>query len=829
MNTLIFALRGLRRDLRAGELSVLLAAIVLAVASMTAVGFFTDRVGRAVSAQAAESLAADLVIQSTAEISTEYLDYATELGLQSVRRFGFPSVAQAETGSTLALISAVSEGYPLRGELQVSDDLFAEARVVKGIPPRGEAWAEPSLIARLGIQVGDEVQIGSSQVRVTQVLEYRPDQELGFLAMAPSILVNIDDIPAMNVVKAGSRVTYAQLYAGDGPALKEFRTSLRGKITEQERVRGAEDASEQVTAAINRSQRFLTLASLVTVILAAVATAMAARRYSLRHLDTVALLKSMGATQGFIQNSMLLQLSMITLITAVLGSIVGYFAQYVLTWILAEVMNFNLPPAQLSAGLLGLLTAATVAIGFALPHLLPLKTTPPLRVLRNDLPPPALSSMVVYTIALGALTAMIWSIVRDVNLLLYIVGGLLVMSVLAYFSGWALVRGLTRFRSGVGVAWRYGLANIARRGSESVIQVVAFGLGLMVLLLLGVVRNDLLQEWQANLPDDAPNYFMVNVLPEDWDGISELLQQGLGAEPEFLPLIRGRVSSLKGISIKDYDFPAPDGRRFVRRESNITWVAEFPESNQLRSGEWWGDDYSGALQLSMEDGMAKMLGLSIGDEVGLNIAGEEFTVPLTSTRFVEWDSLQPNFYLMLSPGEVEELPQTYLSSFYVPAESRPVMKTLLQKYPNVTLIDLESVLEQLRGVIGKASLAVQAVFVFTLLAGVLVLLAAVQVTRDERRFESAILHTLGARRQTILQGIMAEFVALGALSGLLGALGASVTGYMLAENVFDLEYSFDPLLWLVGVVAGALIVGLTGTLATRKAVTEPPVAVLRNL
>ena len=829
MKVIQFALRSLLRDFRAGELSVLLAAIVLAVASMTAVGFFTDRVGRAVSAQAAESLAADMVVRSTTEISPAYLDRARGLGLAAVNLFGFPSVAQTDTGSTLALVSAVSEGYPLRGKLRIADELFSESWVAAGIPATGETWAEPSLLARLGIVVGDSVQIGSTKLRVSQVLEYRPDQELGFLSMAPALLVNIADVPAMNVVKAGSRVTYSQLYAGDADDIKQFREYLNDQKTPQEQVRGAENASEQVTAAIVRSQRFLTLASLVTVILAAVATAMASRRYSLRHLDTVALMKSMGATQNFIQKTMLLQLILITLVTAVIGTALGYTAQFILTWALAELMNFDLPAAKLSSGNLGLLTSATVAIGFALPHLLPLKTTPPLRVLRQDLPPPALSSSVVYLIALSALTAMIYSIVRDLQLLMFIAGGLIGMSVLAYVAGWALVSSLTRFRGGVGIAWRYGLANIARRGSESVIQVVAFGLGLMVLLLLGVVRNDLLEAWQQNLPVDAPNYFMVNVQPEDWPGISGLLQEGLGAEPDFLPLIRGRVSSIKGVPINDYVIIAPEGKRFVQRESNITWTPDLPNSNELKDGSWWNAEDSGGIQLSMEDGMAKLLGLNIGDELGLNIGGEEFIVPLTSTRFVEWDSLQPNFYLILSPGEVAELPQTYLSSFYVAPEQRETMRRLLQQYPNVTLIDLEAVLAQLRGVIDKASLAVQAVFLFTLLAGILVLLAAVQVTRDERRFESAILHTLGARRRTILQGIIAEFVALGALAGLLGAMGASAVGYLLADNVFDLDYQFDPILWLLGLGLGAFIVGFTGTLATRKAVNEPPIAVLRNI
>ena len=485
-------------------------------------------------------------------------------------------------------------------------------------------------------------------------------------------------------------------------------------------------------------------------------------------------------------------------------------------------------PPSMQAALLGLVTAATVAIGFALPQLLQLRTTPPLRVLRRDLEPPQLSTTVLYGIAIAALVSMIWWIVQELKLLLYIVGGMTVMSALAVVTGWALVRSFTRFRGAGGVAWRYGLANISRRGRESVVQVVAFGLGLMVLLLLTVVRNDVLRDWQRSLPDDAPNYFLFNIEPDSWDGIAALFEEKLGEVPDFLPLIRGRLTAINGVSINDYDFPTTEGERFVRREANLTWTPDLPESNRLVDGEWWPQGYDGALQISIEDQFARNIGVELGDEISFTVGGELVTAPIVSTRFIAWDSLAPNFYLIFSPGDVRELPQTYLSSLFIPDEQRDLLRTLLQRYPSVTVFDLEVTLTQVRSIIDRASMAIKYVFLFTLLAGVVVLLAAVQVTRDERRFESAILHTLGAKRTQILQGIATEFIALGSLAGFLAALGASAIGYLLARFVFDLAYEFDPLLWFSGLVSGALIVGITGTLATRKAVSEPPVRVLRN-
>jgi putative ABC transport system permease protein len=343
-----------------------------------------------------------------------------------------------------------------------------------------------------------------------------------------------------------------------------------------------------------------------------------------------------------------------------------------------------------------------------------------------------------------------------------------------------------------------------------------------------VVRNDLLQEWQRTLPEDAPNYFLINIRPESWPGISALFERELGTSPDFLPLIRGRMTQVNGQAIEDLEFGNPRGRSFGRRETNLTWTSTLPESNRVRAGQWWGPDYDGPLQISLDEDVARDMGVKIGDVFTFDIGGEEIKAPLTSLRFIEWDSFAPNFYFVLSPGEVHSLPQTYLSSVYVPMERRQVLNQLLQEYPGITLLDLEVVLAQVRSVIDKASLAVQYVFLFTLLAGVVVLLAAIQVTHDERRFESALLHTLGARRSKILQGVAVEFVALGSLAGLLAALGATAVGWVLAENVFDLDYRLDPSLWVIGVLAGATIVGFTGTLAARKAVNEPPIVVLRQ-
>ncbi|MFQ5635536.1 MAG: ABC transporter permease [Gammaproteobacteria bacterium] len=828
-----FAVRCLLRDLRAGELSVLLTAIVVAVAAMTAVGFFTDRVGRAIRLQAGAVLAADVVVSAPAPVEPSFIAAAEAAGLDTAESMSFLTMVlpadTANDSNALTMITAVTDGYPLRGELLVADVMFGEAGPATGVPAPGSCWAEPGLLGRMNLAVGDRVVVGARELVIERVLEYQPNQMTGGMTqLAPGLMVNIGDVPSFDVIRPGSRATYRELFAGEEEPMQAFRRRIEESKTDALRVRGLEDAGEQINAAIDRAQRFLTLASLVTVILAAVATAMAARRYALRHLDTIALLKTVGATQSFVQNSTLSQLAFVIVGTTIAGTIIGFFAQAALVYLAADILKVSLPSTSPGAGILGLITAATVTIGFALPHLLQLKTTSPIRVLRRDLPPPQLSAGVTYGIAIGMLLVMIWAIVRDLKLVGYIAGGLGLVAAVSVGCGWMLVRALARFRGAAGVAWRYGLANISRRGKESVVQIVAFALSLMVLLLLTVVRTDILDEWRTTLPKDAPNYFLINIDPAQWPGIQQLFRDELDAEPDYLPFIRGKIVRINGQSVEDHEFTSLRGRRFVRQETNLTWGAELPESNSVTAGEWWGADYSGDIQVSLSADIFAALGLSIGDTLGFDVGGEEFDAPVTSARAVEWDSMRPNFYVMLSPGLAERLPQTMIASVYIPPDRRFVLNSFVRAYPGVTVFDLGVILGQVRMVIDRASLSVQYVFMFTLLSGIVVLLAAIQATRDERRFESALLHTLGAQRSKILQGIAVEFVALGSLAGIMAALGATAVGFVIAEKLFKLDYTVDPLLWVVGLTAGSVVVGVTGTLATRRAVREPPVVVLRD-
>jgi putative ABC transport system permease protein len=822
-----FALRSFGRELRSGEVLVLLAAVALAVAALTAVGFLTDRIGKAVARQANEVLAADLRFRSQEPIPDSWRERAAEFSLQTAETNTFPSVVFGEELSALSTIKAVSDTYPLRGAVRVSDTLFGEQRVVDGIPARGEVWADGALLARVDANVGDRLIVGESELLVTAVLTYRPDQSIGFASLAPSLLVNIADIPATGLIGEGSRVGYALLVAGDEMAVSDFNEAIQDDLSDAVRASNREESSDRANNAADRAQRFLSLTAVISLLLSAVAVAMSARRFAHRRMDTVALMKSLGATQRFVIAVATLQLLMLGIVGVVVGSGVGYAAETVLSRILSDLIANDLPavgpmPVILAAG-----SALVLLVGFALPSLIQLRNTPPLRVLRHDEMPPAPSRMLVAGLALAAVAALLYRSIGDALMLAILLGGIVVIAAALYWVGRALVATMGHFRSGVGVAWRYGLANVARRGRDSAVQVVAFGLGLTVLLLLTIVRTDLLEGWRQTMAEDAPNHFMINIQPQELDSVASIFADAGIQAPKFVPLVRARMSTINGESVKDREYPTRDGSWMANREANLSFAAELSDSNEIVAGDWWGEGYSGPPLVSIEEEAATDTGLVIGDELTFVIAGRELDVTIASIRKINWDSFQPNFFMVFSPGALDGMPTTYISSLRIEQEQQQVLVKLVRSHPSISVIDIDSILQQIRSIIEKASLAVQAVFIFTLAAGIAVLFAAVQSTIDERRFESAMLRALGARRRTVFSGVMAEFAALGAAAGILASAGASILAAIVAVRLFELPYEFNPWLWAVGVAAGVLIVCASGFVAARGAVNAAPVDVLR--
>ena len=828
MKAVRFALRSFGRELRSGEVIVLLAAVGLAVAALTAVGFLTDRIGKAVARQANEVLAADLRLRSQAPVPDEWRELAAEYDLQTADTLSFPSVVFHGDDNALSTIKVVSERYPLRGAVRVSDELFGEQREVDDVPAAGEVWADGALLARVGANVGDVLEIGELQLKVSAVLTYRPDQSIGFASLAPTVILNIADIDNSGLIGEGSRVRYALLVAGDESNVAAFNEEIQGILPDEIRVRSQEESSERAYNAADRAQRFLSLTAVISLLLSAVAVAMSARRFAQRRMDTVALMKSLGATQGFVITVSLVQLMLLGVLGVAAGSITGYVAEELLASVLSDLLAGTLPDTGLRPVVLASGSALVLMLGFALPAMIQLRNTPPLRVLRHDEMPPAPSRLLVAGLSLAAVAALLYRSVGDARMLLILVGGIIVIAGALYLVGRGLVAVIGRARSGVGVAWRYGLANVARRGRDSAVQVVAFGLGITVLLLLTIVRTDLLEGWRASLDEDAPNHFLINIQPHEVDAVGALFAQNDVEVPAFTPLVRARMTTINDESVKDREYPSRDGEWLANREANLSWSAELSSSNDIVDGEWWPADYNGPPLASIEEEAAMDAGLTIGDRLNFTVAGRDVEAKIASIRKVNWDSFQPNFFIVLSPGALDGMPTTFISSMRIPDEKQPMLIGLMRAHPSISVIDLGAILEQVRGIIEKASLAVQAVFLFTLAAGIAVLFAAVQSTIDERRFESAMLRALGARRRTVFAGVMAEFAALGAAAGVLASAGASGLAALVAVQLFDLPYEFNPVIWVAGVGAGILVVCISGFFAARGAVNAAPVDVLRG-
>ena len=828
MRALALALRTLLREWRSGELGVLVLAIVVAVAALTGVGFLVDRIGIAVDNQAGEVLAADLRLESGQQMDEKAIDEGRKRGLAVARNTGLFSVVFNGDFNQLTSLRAVSAGYPLRGKVMLSNEPFGTPELAHGIPARGEVWPDSRLAAALGATVGTQLNIGASNFRVARILISRPDQGATFLELAPSLIMNEEDLAATQLIQPGSRVRLAQLFAGPRAEIASFKEWLETNKKPNEEIEDVQDTAPQIKSAIDRSARFLSIASLVAVLLCAIAVAMAARRYVQRHLDSVALLKTLGATRAFTLCVSLTQLLLIGIGAAIVGSLIGFGAQAWLVNVLSGWLRGDLPPPGIAPLGVGFLTAIAVLGGFALPPLLQLSRTPALRVLRRDVGPPAPLVVLAFGPAVLAVSFLIYWVTRDFRIFLAFTLGLTGFLLVVAAAGWLLVKLTTRFRGGVGVSWRYGIANLGRRRTESVVQLTAFALGLMMLLLLTVVRNDLLTDWRRSLPPDTPNFFFVNIPSDQHEQFAQFLNERGAQNVRVRPMVRARMTHINGKPVADIKFATPRGRGFADRDQNITWSAELNRDNEIIAGKWFTAGDAGKALVSVSTEYQEELGLKIGDSLQFDIAGETQTARIASVRKVKWDSFQPNFFLIFAPGLLDGTQGTYMTAVHMDSRNPRTIGDLVRRFPSVSVFNVDDLLGQVRSIINKALAAVQSVFLFTLFAGLVVLIAAVQASREERRFESAMLRTLGAQRSTVLKGLLAEFAALGVLSGFLAAIGASIAGVYVARRVLQIPYTPDPWLWVYGLVGGGLLVCLAGWLATRSVVNQPPVLTLRS-
>lgn len=821
------ALTTLRRDWRGGELTVLAVALVVAVASVASVGFFTSRIERVMQMQASELMAADLVVTSRAPLPEGYATEAGARGLAVAHTLTFRSVIVVGAATELVELKAVGAGYPLRGTLRTAAAPFAAERAESGGPAPGEVWVETRLLQALGVAVGERVQVGELEVKLGRVLAYEPDRGGEVFAIAPRLMMSLDDVPATGLIAPGSRVSYNLLLAGPRQAVAEYRDWLNGRLVPGTSLQGIEDARPELRTALERASQFLGLAALVSVIVSGVAVAIAARRFALRRWDVAAIMRCLGATQGLVLRIYAFELLFLGLLAGLTGAALGYLAQELLAGVLGQLFAASLPPPGLRPVLPALATGLVVLAGFGLPPVLRLGQVPPLRVLRRDLAPWPGMPAGLYVAAVAAVAALMLWYAGDARLTAWIVGGSLVTVVLLAGLAWGMVRLLDRLRGRVGVAWRFGLANIARRGGTSVVQTVALGLGIMVLLVLTLVRTELLESWRDSLPADAPNYFLINIQPREVAPLRAFLAERGVTVAGLYPMVRGRLTGINGRAVGPESYADPRARRLAERDFNLSWAEELAIDNRIVAGSWW-DEGERAAQLSVENGLAETLGIRMGDRLRFRLAGVDLEAPVTSLRSVEWDSFRPNFFVQFPPGVLDGYPATWITSFHLDEGRGALLTELVRTYPGVTVLDVAALMSRVRQIMDRVVLGVEYVFAFTLLAGLLVLHAAIQATRDERVYEGALLRAMGAGRGVIRAGLLAEFAVLGAMAGTLAAVAASGVGLGLSELLLGLEYRLDPWLWLLGGALGVLGVTSAGYLATRGVLQRPPLEVLRQ-
>jgi putative ABC transport system permease protein len=820
------ATRMLARDWRGGELGVLVAALVLAVAVVSGISAFTTRLQTALAQESHRFLAADRVVRSGDEAPAAWLEEATQRSLSTAQVLTFPSMIYAgDEAMVLASVKAVSSTYPLRGELRYSEEPFGDVLVGLSGPAPGTVWLDSRLFPLLDVAIGDRVAVGEAEFTVVAAARTEPDQGGSFLGLGPRVLMHYDDIGATDVVQPGSRVEYRQLYAGDTVRVADFERWLQPQLVEGQRLLDVNEGQPGLGQALQRAESFLLLAGSLGVVLAGVAIALAARRFSERHNDYVAIMKSLGATSGDITRLYGRSLLLLGLVATVLGCSLGWALQATFFDLFGDQLPITPGPAGLRPYGIGAATALVCLLCFAWPPLQRLSQASPLRVLRRDMPLEQRRTLTDYAFGLAAVSGLMWWYSGDWKITLAVLSGLGATVLLGLGLSLTLLRGGRLVGMSAGSIWRLALAGLQRRGTANALQVVIFAMAIMLLLVLVLVRTSLIDAWQTQLPENTPNHFALNIAPEDVQDIEQLLRSEEVPGAPLYPMIRGRILSVNGEDLPQTD-DREEGRR--QREANLTWSDTLPADNQLLEGRWW-EPSSDAAEVSLEIEFAERFGVVLGDRIGFQVGSEPFEATVTSIRQLDWQSFNPNFWLVFPPRLLAPYPATFMTSFYLQPEEKPFLNGFIRQFPTVTVVEMDVVVEQVRGIISQVSAAVELVLGVIMAAGALVLVAGVQASVDARMHESSILRALGARRRLVLGGLLIEFAAMGLFAGLLATVGAELSVYILQAQVMDMDYSPSPWVWPIGVGGGALLIAVLGVFSCRKVVSSPPLAVLREL
>ena len=826
--------RTLLRDLRAGELRLLMVAVTLAVAALTSVGFFADRLQGGLQRDALQLLGGDVVVASDNPTPQAFVDKAQALGLQAVGTMGFPTMGRASDAqggaSKLVALKSVAAGYPLRGTLKVADAPGAAEQATRDIPAPGEVWVDAPLLDALGLAMGDQLLLGDAQLRIARIIVIEPDRGAGFMSFAPRVMLNAADVPATGLVQPASRITYRFAVAGQPAAVKAFAEWAAEEVKKPDvravRVESLESGRPEMRQTLDRAQKFLSLVALLAALLSAVAVALAARGFAADHLDASAMLRVLGQSQRTIAGAYTTEFALIGVFASALGVAVGYLVHNVFVLLLSGLVESALPAPSLWPVAFGLGMGLTLLLAFGLPPVLQLAQVPPLRVIRRDVGGLKPASLAVLCVGVAGFAALLLAVSSDLKLGLIAVGGF--AGAVALFAGlsWVAVK-LLRKSVNETTAPRWlvlATRQISARPAYAVVQVSSLAVGLLALVLLVLLRTDLISSWRQATPPDAPNRFVINVMPEQADDFQKTLQTNGVAKYDWYPMIRGRLLAVNGQPVGPDNYTEDRAKRLVDREFNLSTAVHQPPHNQIVAGRWTENE-AGAV--SVEEGIAETLGLKLGDRLLFDIGGVQNEARITSLRKVDWGSMRANFFVMYPVQQLEGVAITYLAAYRAP-EVQGFDNALVRQFPNITNVDMASTINQVQRVLDQVIRAVEFLFAFTLAAGLVVLFAAVTATREERAREFAIMRAVGARASLLRQVQRAELVGVGLLAGFLASAVAVGVGWGLARYVFDFAWTASPWVPLGGALAGAVLALMAGWWGLREVLRRPVVETLRR-
>ncbi|MFW5444014.1 MAG: ABC transporter permease [Methylococcaceae bacterium] len=826
MSRFSLALRLLLRDGRSGELTILVLALIIAVTSSTAISLFADRLHRTMSTQAADFLAADLVITSPALIPDAWISKAESILLERARTAEFSTVLIENDELLLAGVKAVSSNYPLRGYLKTTQSDYTNETIKHQGPVQNEAWVDKRILSALKLKIGDALMVGEKALTISQLITYEPDKRGDLYSFSPRVMINDADLQATQVLQPGSHVHYFFQFSGSAQAVSQFNRWIKPNLNASQRLMDIHEDRPELGNALSRAERYLGLSSIVVILIAGVAIAMSTRRYSERHFNATAILRCLGCKQSEILWLYIVQFLVLGVIASLIGTLFGWLAQETLFHLLKDLLPAKVANPGFIAIILGFLTGLAILFGFALPPLLRLKKVSPLRVLRRELDPTPVSAWLVYSLALSLVSVLIWRYTQDLKMTGTIIGGGLVTTLVAGVIIYIFLLQSRKILPHMRLSWRFGLQGLLRNPKASVSQILAFSLTLLAMILSYTVRTDMLDDWQNQLPNNAPNHFVLNVMPQQVTSFKQQLEQQKISNTQFYPVVRGRLIKINDVAVQQIVSKDSQGERATHRDLSLTWVNDLPKDNKTVSGRW---DASEKGLVSIEKKLAKSLQVSLGDKLTFTIGSQSVSAKVSHIRTVQWDTMQPNFYMVFSPGTLTGYATTYITSFYLAEENKRVLNTLAKKYPSITILEVDVLLKQFKMILTQLTAAINYLLYFALLAGFTVLFAAVYSTLDNRIFEGTLMRTLGANRSLLKKAHLIEFSLLGIFSGLIAVLMSQAIIYALYTYVLHLQYQIDAMLWIGIPLISTFFITLAGYWGVRSVLNKPPMQVFREV